>query len=66
MPPRIRSTKPISADPAEFSFEDVIMNSWVEDTDVYLRLDAVDLSYVAARSAEDLEAPRRLRGLRRS
>ncbi len=37
-----RSTTPVS-DPVELSLEDVMLNTWLEDTGEYLRLDAPDL-----------------------
>lgn len=41
MPPMTPlSTAPLQ-DPIEFSVEDAMLNTWVEDTSVYLRLDAV-------------------------
>lgn len=36
MPP---STPTAPRDPVEFSVEDAMLNTWVEDTDVYLTLD---------------------------
>lgn len=44
MPPSIGYGNPGSTDPVEFSFEDAILNTWVEDTDVYLHLETDDLN----------------------
>lgn len=40
VPPRIENGVPRRTPALEFSLEDAILNSWVEDTSVYLRLDA--------------------------
>ncbi|MGH9346164.1 MAG: hypothetical protein ACRD26_02750 [Vicinamibacterales bacterium] len=42
MPPSIGYSLP--ADPVEFSVEDAMLNTWVEDTSVYLRLDSSDVA----------------------
>jgi hypothetical protein len=44
MPPAIDMTRMQSADPVEFSVEDAMLNTWVEDSSVYLRLDIGDVN----------------------
>ena len=43
MPPS-RYTAPPGPDPVEFSLEDAVLNTWVEDTSLYLRLDEDELT----------------------
>ena len=39
MPATIRLNSPHNPEPVEFSVEDAVLNNWVEDTGLYLRLD---------------------------
>ena len=45
-----RSTTPVS-DPVELSLEDVMLNTWLEDTGEYLRLDMPELPPLAPADA---------------
>lgn len=37
---------PPGPDPVDFSFDEVLLNTWVDDSSVYLQLDADDISPV--------------------
>lgn len=39
MPPSSRYSAPPGPEPVEFSFEDALLNTWVDESAVYLRLD---------------------------
>lgn len=39
MPPSIRHTAPPGPEPVEFSFEDALLNTWIDEGALYLRLD---------------------------
>lgn len=41
-PERVRLTAPPVNEPVEFSVEDAILNTWVEDTGFYLRLEPAE------------------------
>ena len=43
MPPTAHVTGMQSAEPVEFSVEDAMLNTWIEDSGVYLRLDIGDV-----------------------
>jgi hypothetical protein len=44
MPPQIGLNTRALTDPVEFSMEDAVLNTWVEDTGNYLRLDPDELA----------------------
>lgn len=39
MPPSIDYKTPPGSEPVEFSIEDALLNTWVDESSVYLRLD---------------------------
>lgn len=44
MPPPIGSNTQAPTEPIEFSMEDAVLNTWVEDSGNYLRLDLEELT----------------------
>jgi hypothetical protein len=44
MPPSSSTTTTSVPEPVEFSVEDAMLETWVEDTSVYLRLDPPELT----------------------
>jgi hypothetical protein len=44
MPPSFGYGAPPGPDPIEFTFEDVVLNTWADDSSDYLQLDADDVS----------------------
>lgn len=40
MPPSFGYGAPPGPEPVEFSFEDALLNTWLDDSSVYLQLDA--------------------------
>jgi hypothetical protein len=44
MPPSFGYGAPPGPDPVEFTFEDVVLNTWADDSGDYLQLDAEDVT----------------------
>ena len=44
MPPSIEHKTPPGREPVEFSIEDALLNTWAEDSSVYLKLDTEEES----------------------
>lgn len=44
MPPSLDYTTPPGSDPVEFSIEDALLNTWVDETSIYLKLDTEEES----------------------
>lgn len=44
MAPSVGNGAPPGPEPVEFSFDDALMNTWVDDSVVYLQLDAEDIT----------------------
>jgi hypothetical protein len=44
MPPSFGYGAPPGPDPVEFTFEDVVLNTWTDDSGDYLQLDAGDIT----------------------
>jgi hypothetical protein len=48
MPPSFGYGAPPGPDPVEFTFEDVLLNTWIDDSGDYLQLEADNLNPLEA------------------